>query len=63
LKEVCMLTWALTFFVLGVIAAVFGFGGVVGVAASIAKLIFIICLVLVVIFSALAFRQYKKQTN
>ncbi|AEE21144.1 MULTISPECIES: DUF1328 family protein [Paraglaciecola] len=58
-----MLTWALTFFVLGVIAAVFGFGGVVGVAASIAKLIFIICLVLVVIFSALAFRQYKKQTN
>ncbi|MGY0588587.1 MAG: DUF1328 family protein [Paraglaciecola chathamensis] len=58
-----MLTWALTFFVLGVIAAVFGFGGVVGVAASIAKLIFIICLALVVIFSALAFRQYKKQTN
>ncbi|GAC34899.1 DUF1328 domain-containing protein [Paraglaciecola polaris] len=55
-----MLTWALTFFVIGVIAAVFGFGGVVGAAASIAKLIFILCLVLVVICCVIAFVQYRR---
>ncbi|WP_339767659.1 DUF1328 domain-containing protein [uncultured Paraglaciecola sp.] len=54
-----MLTWALTFFVIGVIAAVFGFGGVIGVAASIAKLIFLLCVVLVIVFCVVAFIQYK----
>ncbi|GAC24869.1 MAG: DUF1328 domain-containing protein [Alteromonadaceae bacterium] len=54
-----MLTWALTFFVLGVIAAVFGFGGVIGVAASIAKVIFLLCVAFVVLFSVLAFKQHK----
>ncbi|WP_158771872.1 DUF1328 domain-containing protein [Paraglaciecola sp. L1A13] len=54
-----MLTWALTFFVIGVIAAVFGFGGVIGVAASIAKLIFLLCVVLVIVFCVVAFLQYK----
>ncbi|WP_041713142.1 DUF1328 domain-containing protein [Paraglaciecola sp. T6c] len=55
-----MLTWALTFFVLGVIAAVFGFGGVIGVAASIAKVIFLLCVAFVVLFSVLAFKQHKR---
>lgn len=54
-----MLTWALTFFVIGVIAAVFGFGGVIGVAASIAKLIFLLCVVLVIVFCVVAFLQFK----
>ena len=32
-----MLSWALTFLVIALIAAVLGFGGVAGTAASIAK--------------------------
>lgn len=39
-----MLSWALTFFVIAIIAAVFGFTGIAAGAASIAKLLFLIFL-------------------
>lgn len=35
-----MLNWSLTFFVIALIAAVFGFGGIAGSAAGIAKFLF-----------------------
>jgi uncharacterized membrane protein YtjA (UPF0391 family) len=41
-----MLNWALTFFVLALIAAVLGFGGIAADAASIGKILFFIFLVL-----------------
>ncbi|MGA2719298.1 MAG: DUF1328 family protein [Candidatus Acidiferrales bacterium] len=41
-----MLRWALAFFVIAIIAAVFGFGGIALAAAGIAKLLFFIFLVL-----------------
>jgi uncharacterized membrane protein YtjA (UPF0391 family) len=41
-----MLRWALAFFVVAIIAAVFGFGGIAIAAASIARLLFFIFLVL-----------------
>jgi len=41
-----MLRWALAFFVVAIIAAVFGFGGIAVAAAGIAKLLFFIFLVL-----------------
>ncbi len=41
-----MLHWALMFLLVAIIAAVFGFGGVAIAAAGIAKLIFVIFLVL-----------------
>ncbi|MCA9125503.1 MAG: DUF1328 domain-containing protein [Planctomycetales bacterium] len=44
-----MLSWALTFLVISLIAAVLGFGVVAGTAASIAKLLFFVFLVLFVI--------------
>jgi uncharacterized membrane protein YtjA (UPF0391 family) len=44
-----MLSWALTFFVLALIAAIFGFGGIAAGAAEIAKILFILFLVLFVI--------------
>jgi uncharacterized membrane protein YtjA (UPF0391 family) len=44
-----MLKWALAFFVLALIAAVFGFGGIAGASAGIAKILFIGFLVLAVI--------------
>ena len=45
-----MLRWALIFFIIAILAAVLGFGSlVVGVAADIAKFLFFIFLVLLVI--------------
>jgi uncharacterized membrane protein YtjA (UPF0391 family) len=41
-----MLSWALTFFVLALIAALFGFGGIAAGAASIGKILFFLFLVL-----------------
>jgi len=41
-----MLNWALAFFVVALIAAIMGFGGIAGDAAYIAKVLFFIFLVL-----------------
>jgi uncharacterized membrane protein YtjA (UPF0391 family) len=48
-KEQNMLGWALTFFVLAIVAAAFGFGGIAGASESIAQVLFVIFLVLTVI--------------
>jgi uncharacterized membrane protein YtjA (UPF0391 family) len=44
--DAAMLGWALTFLVVAIIAAVFGFGGIAVASASIAKIIFLVFLVL-----------------
>jgi len=44
-----MLSWALTFLVIALIPCLFGFGVVAGTAASIAKILFVVFLVLFVI--------------
>ena len=44
-----MLRWALVFFVVALIAAVFGFGGVAGEAAWIGKVLLVIFLILAVV--------------
>jgi uncharacterized membrane protein YtjA (UPF0391 family) len=44
-----MLSWALTFFILALVAAIFGFGGIAATSAGIAKLLFFVFLVLFVI--------------
>ena len=49
LWEITMLGWALTFLVIALIAGVLGFGVVAGTAASIAKILFVVFLVLFVI--------------
>jgi uncharacterized membrane protein YtjA (UPF0391 family) len=41
-----MLSWALAFFIIAIIAAVFGFGGIASGAAEIAKVLFFIFVVL-----------------
>jgi len=43
-----MLSWALTFFVLALLAAILGFGGIAAGAASIGKVLFFLFLVLFV---------------
>jgi uncharacterized membrane protein YtjA (UPF0391 family) len=44
-----MLRWALTFFIVAIIAGLLGFTGIAGAAASIAKIIFMIFLALLII--------------
>jgi uncharacterized membrane protein YtjA (UPF0391 family) len=49
LKELPMLRLALGFFVVALIAALFGFGGIAAGAASIAQVLFFVFLVLFVV--------------
>lgn len=44
-----MLSWALTFFVLAIIAAVLGFGGIASASAGIAKILFVVFIILFVV--------------
>ena len=39
-----MLGWAITFLIIALVAAVFGFGGIAGTAVEIAKLIFFVAI-------------------
>lgn len=39
-----MLSWALTFLVIAIIAAIFGFGGIASTASGIAQILFVIFL-------------------
>ncbi|MDM8164450.1 DUF1328 domain-containing protein [Roseovarius sp.] len=41
-----MLYWALVFFVVAIVAAVFGFGGIASASAGIAQILFFVLLVL-----------------
>ncbi|MGD9965904.1 MAG: DUF1328 domain-containing protein [Hyphomonadaceae bacterium] len=44
-----MLSWALIFFVVAIIAAVFGFGGIASASAGVAQVLFFLFLVLFVV--------------
>jgi uncharacterized membrane protein YtjA (UPF0391 family) len=44
-----MLGWAITFLVVALIAAALGWGGVAGTAAGIAKILFVVFLILFVV--------------
>lgn len=55
-----MLYWALVFFIIAIIAALFGFGGIAATASGIAQILFYIFLVLflvALIFSLLSGRK------
>lgn len=43
-----MLGWAIFFFIVALVAAAFGFGGIAGTAAGIAQLLFVVFVVLFV---------------
>ena len=44
-----MLSWAITFLVIALVAALFGFGGIAGTAIEAAKIIFFVAIVLFVV--------------
>lgn len=55
-----MLNWAITFFLLAIIASVFGFGGLAGTFAEVAKILavlFVILLVASLLYSAVSGRR------
>ncbi len=51
-----MFSWAITFFIIALLAAIFGFTGIAASAAGIAKIIFIVALILAVISFAVGRR-------
>jgi uncharacterized membrane protein YtjA (UPF0391 family) len=53
-EELAMLRWALIFFVISLVAGVFGFTGIAEGARSIAKALFFIAIALFVVFVILA---------
>jgi uncharacterized membrane protein YtjA (UPF0391 family) len=46
LNVTVMLRWSVTFFIIAIIAAIFGFGGIAASAAGIAKVLFFVFVVL-----------------
>ena len=44
-----MISWAISFLVVALIAAVFGFGGIAGVAIELAKIVFFVAIILFLI--------------
>jgi uncharacterized membrane protein YtjA (UPF0391 family) len=45
-RRITMLSWAITFLIIAIIAAVLGFGGIAGTATGIAKILFVVFLVM-----------------
>ena len=56
-----MLRWSIAFFVIAIIAALFGFGGIAEGAASIAKILFFIFITLFVLAIVFGATLFKKQ--
>jgi uncharacterized membrane protein YtjA (UPF0391 family) len=52
-----MLSWAVTFFILAIVAGILGFTGVAGTLAWGAKMLFIAFIVLTIIFAVLGKRR------
>jgi len=54
--EVIMFYWAAVFLVIGLVALLFGFGGIAGMSMNIAWILFVIGIVLAIIFMVLGRR-------
>jgi uncharacterized membrane protein YtjA (UPF0391 family) len=46
MKEIAMLRWSISFFILAIIAGVLGFGGIANASVDIAKILFFVFIVL-----------------
>ena len=57
-----MINWAIAFFVIALIAAVLGFGGIAGAAMSMAKIVFYIAILLFVISIIVGLVQGRRTT-
>ena len=50
-----MLSWAIGFFIVAILAAIFGFTGLAGTAAGIAKVLFFLCLIAFIVYICVSF--------
>jgi len=50
-EEFFMFNWALTFLIVAIVAAVFGFSGIAGTATNIAWILFVVGIVLAIVFA------------
>jgi uncharacterized membrane protein YtjA (UPF0391 family) len=57
-----MLGWAVTFLIVALVTAVFGFGGIAGTAMEIAKLIFFVAIVLFAISAVIGLLRGRSST-
>jgi len=57
-----MLKWALIFFVISILAGIFGFTGIAAGTAAIAKVLFFIAVLLYVVFLILGLTVFKSIT-
>lgn len=57
-----MLGWAITFLVVALVAALFGFGGIAGTAVEAAKLIFFVAIVLFAISAVVGLMRGRSPT-
>jgi uncharacterized membrane protein YtjA (UPF0391 family) len=48
-KDLSMLSLAVTFFIIAIVAAVLGFGGIAGAAVGVAKITFVVALIIAVV--------------
>lgn len=51
-----MISWAVTFLIIGLIAAVLGFSGIAGAATNIAWILFVVGIVLAIVFAVMGRR-------
>ena len=57
-----MIGWAITFLIVALVAAIFGFGGIAGAAVDIAKLIFFVAIVLFAISAVIGLMRGRSPT-
>ena len=57
-----MLSWAVTFLIVALIAAVLGFGGIAGVAVEAAKLVFFVAIILFAISAVVGMAHGRRPT-
>ena len=57
-----MISWAITFLVVALIAAVLGFGGIAGVAIELAKIVFYVAIVLFLISAVVGIARGRTPT-
>ena len=61
-KGTAMLSWAVTFLIVALVAAVLGFGGIAGVAVEAAKLVFFVAIVLFAISAIVGMMRGRSPT-
>jgi uncharacterized membrane protein YtjA (UPF0391 family) len=61
-RSIAMLGWAVTFLVIALIAAVLGFGGIAGFAVELAKIVFVVAIILFVISAIFGLMRGRSPT-